>query len=133
MRVGRSEGPKAERVIEGTGHEGIPGRAEGERRDRGGMALEVSKELVVVRGEVADCVVAFGRGVDDGLGVVSEAGQVGAIFLGEKRFDMAAFFGIIELKGLVAAGGQEKLAQVVKGEGGGGGFGFAKSEELQVY
>lgn len=37
------------------------------------MAFEVAQVLVVVGGEVADCVVSFGGGIDDGLGMVREA------------------------------------------------------------
>ena len=45
------------------------------------MAFEVAQELVVVGGEVANCIVAFGRGIDDGLGVVGEACEMSTVFL----------------------------------------------------
>lgn len=45
------------------------------------MAFEVAEEGVIVGREVADGIVDHGRRVDDGLGMVREAGEVGAIFL----------------------------------------------------
>ena len=49
-----------------------------------------------MRGEVADAVVFFCAGVDDGCGMVREAGEVGAIFLAHECFYIFAFFGIVE-------------------------------------
>ena len=113
---GGGERPEADGVVEGAGEEGVAGGAEGERGDGRGVAFEVAQELVVVRGEVADCVVDFGAGVDDRLRVVGEAGEVGAVFLGEERFDQLAFFGIVELQRLVVAGGEQEFARVVEVE-----------------
>lgn len=113
---GGREGPEAYGVVEGAGEEGVAGGAEGEGGDGGGVAFEVAQELVVVRGEVADGVVDFGAGVDDRLRVVREAGEVGAVFLGEERFDQLAFFGVVELQRFVVAGGQQEFARVVEVE-----------------
>ena len=67
-----------------------------------------------MRGEVADTVVLFGTRVDDGSGMVREAGEVGAVFLAHERFDIFAFFGIVEEEGVVGAGGQAEFARVVE-------------------
>ena len=80
------------------------------------MAFEVAEELVVVGGEVADRVVDFCAGVEDRLRVVGEAGEVGAVFLGEEGFDQFAFFGVVELERLVVAGGEQEFARVVEVE-----------------
>ena len=80
------------------------------------MAFEVAQELVVVCGEVADCVVDFCTGVKDGLGVVREAGEVGAVFFGEQLFYVFAFFGVVELQRFVVAGRKEVFARVVEVE-----------------
>ena len=45
---------------------------------------------------------------------------------------MSAFFCVVELEGLVTAGGEEEFAGVVEGEGCCGGFGLAEFEELRV-
>ena len=47
------------------------------------MAFEIAQILVVVRGEVADCVVAFCGCIDNGLGVVREAREVATVLLAE--------------------------------------------------
>ena len=52
-------------------------------------------------GEVADRVVCFCRGVDDGLAVVREAGEVAAVFFGEQRLFRASFAAVVELESLV--------------------------------
>ena len=44
------------------------------------MAFEVAEELVIVCGEVADRIVAFGGGVYYRLGVVREASEVSTVF-----------------------------------------------------
>ena len=80
------------------------------------MAFEVAEEGIVVGGEVADGVVCFCRGVDDRLGVVGEAGEVGAVFFGREGLEGAAFFGAVEGEGLVGAGGEEEFAGVVEGK-----------------
>ena len=95
------------------------------------MAAEVAQKGVVVRGEVADAVVFFGGGVDDGGGVVGEAGKMGAIFLAHEGFYVLAFFGIVEEEGVVGAGGQAEFAGIVKVEGCHGGFGLGEFELLE--
>ena len=78
------------------------------------MSPEIAQKGIVVRGEVADTVVLFGTRVDDGSGMVREAGEVGAVFLAHERFDIFAFFGIVEEEGVVGAGGQAEFARVVE-------------------
>ena len=95
------------------------------------MSFKVAKELVVVGGEVANCVVNFCRGIQDGLRVVGDAGQVAAVFLGEESFQVFAFFGIVELEGVVGTGCKEEFARVVKVEGCNRCFGFGEFEELR--
>ncbi len=132
MRGGGGEGPEAHGVVEGGGEEGVGGGAEAERGDGLRVAAEVAQEGVVVRGEVADAVVLFGARVDDGGGVVGEAGEVDAVFLAHERFDVLAFFGVVEEEGVVGAGGQAEFARVVKVEGCDGGFWFGEFELLVV-
>ena len=96
------------------------------------MGFEIAQVLIVVRGEIADCVIYFCGGIEDGLGVMGEASKVGAIFLGEEGLDVLAFFGVVELEGVIAAGGNEVFARVVKVEGGNVGFGFGEFEKLTV-
>ena len=131
MWGGGGERPEADGVVEGGGDEGVGCGGEGEGGDGRGVRFEVAQVLVVVGGEVADRVVAFGGGVEDRLGVVREAGEVGAVFFREERLEVPAFFRVVELEGFVAAGCEEEFARVVEGEGRDGGFGFAESEELQ--
>ncbi len=69
------------------------------------MAAEVAQEGVVVGGEVADAIVFFGAGVDDGGGVVGKAREMNTIFLAHERFYVLAFFSIVEEEGVVGAGG----------------------------
>ena len=69
------------------------------------MAAEVAQERVVVGGEVANAIVFFGAGVDDGGGVVGEAREVDTVFLAHESFYALAFFGIVEKEGVVGAGG----------------------------
>ena len=94
------------------------------------MASKIAQEGVVVRGEVAYAIVFLGACVDDGGGVVCEAGEVDAVFLAHERFNVLAFFGIVEEEGVVGAGSQAELARVVKVEGRDGGFGFGEFELL---
>ena len=94
------------------------------------MAAKVAQKGIVVRGEVADAVVVFCGGIDDGGGGVGEAGKVGAVFLAHEGFYVFAFFGIVEEEGVVGAGGQAELAGVVKVEGCHGGFGLGEFELL---
>ena len=94
------------------------------------MAFEVAQELVVVGGEVADGVVDFCGGVQDGLRVVGEAGEVGAVFLGEKGFEVFAFFGVIELERVIGTGGEKEFTGVVEVKGCHCRFGFREFEEL---
>ena len=83
-----------------------------------------------MRREVAYAVVLFRARVDDGSGVVREAGEVDAVFLAHERFYVLAFFGVVEEEGVVGAGGQAEFARVVKVEGCDGGFGFRELELL---
>ena len=108
------EVPEPDGVVEGAGEEVVGGGADGEGGDVPGVAFEVAEELVVVGGEVADFVVELGAGIDDGGGVVGEAGEVGAVLLGEQLFHVPAFFGVVELDGAVVAGSQQELAGVVE-------------------
>ena len=94
------------------------------------MPAEVAQEGVVMRGEVADAVVFFGAGVDDGGGVVGEAGEMDAVFLAHERLDVLAFLGVVEEEGVVRAGGQAEFARVVKVEGCYRGFGLGEFELL---
>ena len=94
------------------------------------MAAKVAQEGVVVRGEVADAVVFFCAGGDEGGGVVGAAGEVGAVFLAHEGFYVFAFFGIVEEEGVVGAGGQAELARIVKVKGRHGGFGLGEFELL---
>jgi hypothetical protein len=57
---------------------------------------------------------------------------VGAIFLGEEGLEVFAFLGVIELDGVVRAGGEEEFAVVVKVEGCYAGFGFGEFELLRT-
>ena len=94
------------------------------------MAAEVAQKGIVVCGEVTDAVVFFCAGVDDGGGVVGEAGEVGAVFLTHEGFYVFAFFGIVEEEGVVGAGGQAELARIVKVKGRHRGFGLGEFELL---
>ena len=96
------------------------------------MATEIAQEGVVVRREVAYAVVLFSARVDDGSGVVREAGEVDAVFLAHERFYVLAFFGVVEEQGVVGAGGQAEFARVVKVERCDGGFGFGEFELLET-
>ena len=94
------------------------------------MAAEVAQKGIVMRGEVADAIVFFCACVDDGGGVMGEAGEVGAVLLAHEGFDVFAFFGIVEEEGVIGAGGQAEFTRVVKVEGCYGGFGFGEFELL---
>ena len=61
------------------------------------MPFEIAQKLIVVSGKVANCIVAFSRGVYDGLRVMSEAGKVGAVFLAQQRLDVFSLLGVVEL------------------------------------
>lgn len=78
------------------------------------MSPEIAQKGIVVGGEVADTIVLFGTRVDDGSGMVREAGEVGAVFLAHERFDVLAFFGVVEEEGVVGAGGQAEFTRVVE-------------------
>ena len=124
--------PEADGVVEGAGEEGVGARVQGDGGDGGGVAAEVAQEGVVVGGEVADAVVFFCAGVDDGAGVVGEAGEVGAVFLAEEGLDGFAFLGVVEEEGVDGGGGEEEFARVVEVErgdvsGGGGDFELLES------
>lgn len=94
------------------------------------MAAEIAQEGIVVRGEVAYAVVLFRARVDDGGGMVREAGEVDTVFLAHKRLYVFALFGVVEEKGVVGAGGQAKFTRVVKVEGCYRGFRFGEFELL---
>ena len=65
------------------------------------MAFEVSKELVIVCGEVTDCVIDLRAGVQNRLGMVGESGEMSSILLGEQCLYMLSFFSVIKLQGVV--------------------------------
>ena len=94
------------------------------------MPLEVAQVLVVVGGEVADCVVGFGGGVDYGLAVVREAREVAAVFFGEEGFFGAPFAAVVELESFVGERGEEEVACVIEGKRGCGGRGSGEFELL---
>lgn len=96
LRGRRGQRPQAHRVVERGREERVRRRAQAQRRHGLGVAPEVAQEGVVVRGEVADAVVLFRARVDDGRGVVREAGEVGAVFLAHERLDVPAFFGVVQ-------------------------------------
>ena len=79
------------------------------------MAFKVAQIEVVVRGEVAYCVVGFCGGVDDGLGVMCESGEMTAVFLGEQGLLSPTFTTVVELKGLIAQSCQKKFAAIIEG------------------
>ena len=113
-----SDVPEAESIIKGAGKEGIVLGTEREGCDERGVAFKVAQELVVVGGEVADRVVFFGGGIENRLRVMGEASQVGAVLLGKEGFDELPFFCIVDLKGVVSAGGEKEFARVVEVERG---------------
>lgn len=124
--------PKTDGVVAGAGKKGVGGRAEGEGGDLVGVALEVAQELVVVGGKIADAVVDFGTRVDDGGRVMGEAGKVDAILLREELFDVSALFGIVQLYGVVVAGGKHEFARVVEVQGCDRHFWLSESEVLEM-
>lgn len=130
LRGRRGKRPQAHRVVERGREERVRRRAQAQRRHGLGVAPEVAQEGVVVRGEVADAVVLFRARVDDGRGVVREAGEVGAVLLAHERLYVLAFFGVVQEEGVVGAGGQAEFARVVEVEGCDGGFGFGEFELL---
>lgn len=81
------------------------------------MSPEIAQKGIVVGGEVAYAIVLFRTRVDDGGGMVREAGEVGAVFLAHERFYVLAFFGVVEEEGVIGAGGQAEFAGVVEVEG----------------
>ena len=125
------ERPETDGVVERAGEEGVRGWAESQGSNRGGVAFEVAEELVVVGGEVADGVVAFCRSIDDRLGMVGKACEVGTILFAEEGLDRFAFFGGVELEGFVAASSEEEFARVVEVEGRHSGVGLAEFELLE--
>ena len=72
----------------------------------------------------------FCTGVDDGSGMVREAGEVDAVFLAHECLCALAFLGVIEEEGVIGARGQAEFARVVEVEGRYGGFGLGKFELL---
>ena len=61
-------------------------------------------------GKVTDAVVFFCAGVDDGVGMVREACEMGTVLLREKNLDLFPFFGIVEDEGIIRAGGEAEFA-----------------------
>lgn len=110
MRGWGREGPEAHCVVEGTGEEGVGCGTECESSDRGGVSFEVTQVLVVVSGEIADSIIYLCRGIEDGLGVMGESSKVGAVFLRKQCLDVFAFFGVVELEGVIATGGNKVFA-----------------------
>ena len=47
------------------------------------MTFEISKVLVIVRGEIANRIIDLSAGVQNGLGMVGESRKVSSILLGE--------------------------------------------------
>ena len=95
------------------------------------MAFEVADENVIVCGEVADAVVELRGSIYDRTGVVGEPGEVGPVFLREKRFHFRAGFGVVQLQGVVVAGGEEEFALVVEIQGCHGRLRFAQLEQFR--
>lgn len=56
----------------------------------------------------------LGASVQNGCGMVSKAGEMGPILLGQQLFDMLSLSGIEELEGVIVAGGDEQIAIIVK-------------------
>ena len=94
------------------------------------MSFEVTQVLVVVSGEIADCIIYLCRGIEDGLGVMGEPSKVGAVFLRKQCLDVFAFFGVIELEGVIATGSNEVFARIVEVKGRNMGFGFGEFIKL---
>lgn len=59
LRIGGAQIPEAEGVVEAGGYEGVVGGGEVDGRDGSGVATEVAKIAVVMRREVADCILSF--------------------------------------------------------------------------
>ena len=130
LRGRRGEGPQAHGIVERGREERVRPRTKAQRRHGLRMSPEIAQEGIIVRGEVADAIVLFGARVDDGRGVVREAGEVGAVFLAHERLYVLALFGVVEQEGVVGAGGQAEFARVVEVEGCDRGFGFGEFELL---
>lgn len=64
--------------------------------------------------------------------MVGKAGEVAAVLLREEGFEVFAFFGIVELEGVIGAGGEEEFARVVEVEGGDCSLRFGEFEELEM-
>lgn len=80
------------------------------------MALEIAYVRVVVGGEEADGIVDLGTGVDDALGMVTEARKVHAVFLTLQLFGVLALLAVVDLKRVIVACYNGKFARVVKVE-----------------
>lgn len=105
-------------MVERGREESVVAGAELERGDLVGVALEVANVRVVVGGEVADVVVEFGRGVDDRLRVVGEAGKGGAVLLRLEFLCVGAGLCVVDVQSVVGAGKEEQLAGRVEVERG---------------
>ena len=62
--------------------------------------------------------------------MMSKSREVRAVLLRKERLDMFAFFGIVELKRVIGASSKQKLARVVKIDGGYESFGLGEFEKL---
>lgn len=81
------------------------------------MAFEVADVAIVVGREITDAMVDFGGGIDDGIGVVGEAGQGAAILLRLQLFCVGAFFCVIELECVIGASEKNQGAGSVEVKG----------------
>lgn len=131
LRILGFEIPQAHGVVEGAGDKLVFTWVDCEGSDRGGMTGEIVEELSFVGVEVADAVVGARGCVDYVGGVVGEAGEVGAVFLGWDALDLFAFFGVVELERVVSAGCDEVFAVIVEVERCDEGVGLRELESLR--
>jgi len=76
-------------------------RMERETRDVFLVAFKIAEVGIVVGGEVADCIVYFGTGMNDTARSMSEHGIAGTVFQTQTCFLMLTFFDIIDLHGII--------------------------------
>lgn len=124
------EVPEADGVVEGAGDEFVFAGVYGEGGDWGCVAREIGEEFGFVGVEVADAVVGFGGREDDVGLMVGEAREVGAVLLRWDCFYVFAFFGVVELEGVVGASCDEQFAPVVETEGSDGDVRLGELEAL---
>ena len=82
------------------------------------MTLEVADVAVVMCGEVAYAMVDLGRGVDDGIGMMSEASQGTAVLLRLELFCVSTCFGVVYLECVVGSCEKQQFSGCVKVERG---------------